>query len=83
MNEDSKHYLKPRCENCGTRIDRIYHPFKYKFQWDIPSYCPNCGEQISINKKQNLIDNEELRCLMYCIMFVAFLVVIGIISNFF
>lgn len=83
MRPRNKSYLRPRCEKCGTRIYRIYHPFKNYLWRDIPSHCPKCGEQISYYKKEHLIEREALGFLIGCIICIAFLIVVFIIFNYY
>lgn len=46
---------RPRCENCGRKIYPMSRPWSNvdHLLGDIPLHCPNCGEKISLQIKDN------------------------------
>ncbi|MFX1493240.1 MAG: hypothetical protein ACFFBZ_03055 [Promethearchaeota archaeon] len=75
MTLDKKILSKPRCDNCGARIFRTRGiPALYNLG-KVPSYCPRCGAQISVDKKNHLVRNEKLLWLLWCIIFNTIVIV--------
>ncbi|MFX1494207.1 MAG: hypothetical protein ACFFBZ_08000 [Promethearchaeota archaeon] len=70
---------RPRCENCGARIYRTRGIFKNYFWGEIPSHCPKCGEQISLDKKNHLREHDELIWLLWCVIFITIVIVVLVI----
>ncbi|MFX1455536.1 MAG: hypothetical protein ACFFDB_09210 [Promethearchaeota archaeon] len=82
MNSRKTGILRPRCNNCGKRIYLKYSPYKNYLFSDPPLYCPNCGEQFSVEKTKNLVEHEELiygisLIIVVIIIIVVFGVIIG------
>ena len=72
---------RPRCESCGAKIYPKVNPFiRANFLFgDLPSYCPNCGKEISNKKNAQVAKyNTNVYCL-WCIGFILFVVVVFII----
>jgi len=68
----------PRCDNCGFKLFSNYRPF-IRSIWlfgDIPSHCPNCGKEISIEKKEQY---DNFRSLLYLISCISFIAIISIV----
>ena len=80
MNSRKKGMFQPRCNNCGKRIYLKYSPYKNYVWSDPPSYCPNCGEKLSLEKKKDLVEHEEL---VYGITLIIVVIVIIIIFGVF
>ena len=75
MTLDKKILRKPRCDNCGARIFRTRGiPALYNLG-KVPSYCPRCGEQISVDKKKHLVRNEKLVWSVCCVIFSIIVIV--------
>jgi len=79
MRLGKKILLRPKCEHCGERIYRSHSPFSEYFWGKIPSHCPNCGKEISFDKKEYLIEHEALLCLLLFSVFITFFIVIMVI----
>ncbi|MFX0033576.1 MAG: hypothetical protein ACFE8E_08440 [Candidatus Hodarchaeota archaeon] len=79
MRENKKILYRPRCENCGNRLYRSHHPFRNYFWGTIPSHCPRCGKEVSLDQKNQLIKHEGLFCLLICSIFITFVIVVLII----
>jgi len=74
-------FKRPQCESCGAKIYPKVNPFiKANFLFgDLPSYCPNCGNEISNEKNAKVAKySRNLYCL-YCIGSTLFVVVLLII----
>ena len=68
----------PRCDYCGVKLFPNYRPF-IRSIWlfgDIPSHCPDCGKEISIEKKKQFDNFRSLLYLIYCI---SVIVIISIV----
>jgi hypothetical protein len=78
MRLEKKILLRPKCEHCGERIYRSRSPFSQYLGRKIPSHCPNCGKEISLDKKEYLIEHEALLCLLLCIVFITVILVIAL-----
>ena len=75
-----KHFKRPRCDNCGAKIYPKYKPFRQNI-WlsrDIPSYCPDCGMEITIEKKSQINEYRSLLWIIWCILFTVFIFIITI-----
>ena len=73
----------PRCDYCGARIYPKYMPFVRSI-WlfgSIPSYCPNCGKEISNQKKAQFDEFRSLIYLIWCISFIVFIIIVVIITQ--
>ena len=75
MTVDKKVLRKPRCDNCGARIFRTRGIPAFYNLGKVPSHCPRCGEQISIDKKNQLLRNEKLLWLLWCVIFTTIVIV--------
>jgi uncharacterized protein (DUF983 family) len=71
--------FQPRCPKCGKKIYLKYSPYREYVFRKPPSYCPNCGEELSVEKKKDLVEHEELVFGIFCILAVIFLIIIGVI----
>ena len=72
---------RPRCESCGAKIYPKTSPFiQANFLiGDLPSYCPNCGKEISNEKNAQVAKyNTNVYCL-WCIGFMLFVIIVLII----
>lgn len=70
-----KVFLRPKCEHCGERLYNIHGPFKEYFGGKVPSHCPKCGEKISLDKKNHLIEHDALLWLILCISVITIMIV--------
>ena len=63
----------PRCDNCGAKIWPQYKRFRRNsfFYGDIPSFCPNCGKEISNQKKAQFDDFRSFHFIIGCIMVIV------------
>lgn len=72
---------KPLCENCGRKV----HPAKSAMQRfdiilsEIPSYCPNCGAEISYTKKKQVDKYTDYLSILKCIPVIGFIILIIIL----
>ncbi len=76
-------FKRPRCESCGAKIYPKIKPFRKAnfFFGDLPSYCPNCGNEISNEKNAQVAKySTSIYCLL-CIGFILFVVVLVIILS--
>ena len=48
--------MRPRCEKCGKRIQRIPRRLIHFY----PDYCPSCGTKISLKQKSDLMYYETI-----------------------
>jgi DNA-directed RNA polymerase subunit RPC12/RpoP len=70
---------RPRCESCGNRLYRSHHPFRNYFWGTVPSHCPRCGKEVSLDQKNQLIEHEGLLWLQICGIVIIFVIVVLII----
>jgi predicted RNA-binding Zn-ribbon protein involved in translation (DUF1610 family) len=76
-------FKRPQCESCGAKIYPKIKPFRTAnfFFGDLPSYCPNCGNEISNEKNAQVAKySRNLYCLL-CIGFILFAVVLVVILS--
>jgi uncharacterized protein with PIN domain len=72
---------RPRCDYCGNKIYPKNKPFMRNsfFSGEIPSFCPDCGKEISYAKKTQLEEYNTkiyfICCLYFIIVFIAFVVI--------
>jgi len=79
MGSSVKTLSRPRCGNCGKRIFRPYSRFKNYMWRQIPSHCPYCGEELSFDKKERLVEYEEFLWMLLCLAVIIFFIVIAVI----
>ncbi|TFG19595.1 MAG: hypothetical protein EU533_06655 [Promethearchaeota archaeon] len=75
-----KRFKRPRCEHCGAKIFPKYRLFRQSI-WlsgEIPSYCPDCGMEITIEKKSQINEYRSLLWVIWCILFIVFIFIITI-----
>jgi len=74
-------FKRPRCENCGAKLFPKNKPFrKASFLFgDLPSYCPDCGKEITNQKKVQLDNYSTLIFSLWCISFISFVIVVLVI----
>ena len=82
-------YKRPRCDYCGTKLFPKNKPFSWRQpDWlfgEIPSHCPDCGKEVSNEKRAQLHEYCILIYCLWCIGFISFLIVAFVIfsnSNF-
>ncbi|MFX1499071.1 MAG: hypothetical protein ACFFBH_16260 [Promethearchaeota archaeon] len=68
---------RPRCDNCGKKIYPKSNPFiRSSFLFGkIPSYCPDCGKEISNEKKAQLDEYSTSIYAIWCLGFITFVVI--------
>ena len=71
-------FKRPRCESCGKKIYPKVNPFiRANFLFgDLPSYCPNCGKEISNEKNAQVAKYNAYLYGLWCIAFVTIVVII-------
>jgi uncharacterized protein (DUF983 family) len=63
--------MRPRCEKCGKRIQRIQRRLIHFY----PDYCPSCGAEISLKQKSFLIKYETIICIIAFIIFAIVMII--------
>jgi predicted amidophosphoribosyltransferase len=85
MRSDKKILERPRCKACGERLYKIQGPFRNYLWGKIPSHCPRCGAELSVNTKSRLQDHDEtlyfIGLLIFCIFIVFCVVMILIFTS--
>jgi predicted RNA-binding Zn-ribbon protein involved in translation (DUF1610 family) len=83
MSLKKKAYKRPQCESCGAKIYPKVKPFRRNniFFGDLPSYCPNCGNEISNEKNAQVANYGHLSYCLLCIGSIIFIVVVLIIFS--
>ena len=78
MSLNKMKFKRPRCERCGEKIYPKVSPFrKANFLFgDLPSYCPNCGKEISNEKNAQV---AEYGTNIYCIWCIAFILIVVVV----
>ena len=76
-------FKRPQCESCGAKIYFMTKPFRTAnvFFGDLPSYCPNCGNEISNKKNAQVADYSTFIYCLLCIGFILFVVIVVIILS--
>jgi hypothetical protein len=80
-------YKRPQCDNCGAKIYPKVKPFRLGFRYlnfsygDLPSYCPNCGNEISNEKNAQVANYDNSIYCVSCTGFILFIVVVLIIFS--
>ena len=74
-------FKRERCERCGEKIYPKVSPFrKANFLFgDLPSYCPNCGKEISNEKNAQVAKYSMYLYSLWCIGFISFVIIVVII----
>jgi uncharacterized protein (DUF983 family) len=57
--------MRPRCEKCGKRIQRIHRRLIHFY----PDYCPSCGTKIGLKQKSDLRYYETIVCIVVFTIF--------------
>ena len=76
-------FKRPTCESCGAKIYPKINPFitaNFLFG-DLPSYCPNCGKEISNEKNAQVAKYTRNVYGLWCILFLVFVIVVIIIFS--
>jgi len=83
MSLKKKKYIRPQCESCGAKIYPKVKPFRSAsfFFGDLPSYCPNCGKEISNEKNAQVAKYSGYLYCFLCIGTILFIVVVLIILS--
>lgn len=74
-------FKRPRCDNCGVKLFPKNKPFRtaaFLFG-DLPSYCPDCGKEISNEKRAQLDEYSTSIYSLWCIGFISFVIVVLVI----
>ncbi len=74
-------FKRPRCENCGVKFFPKNKPFReasFLFG-DLPIYCPDCGKEISNEKRAQLDEYSTKIYCLWCIWFISFVIVVLVI----
>ena len=85
MRLDKKILKRPRCKACGERLFQIHGFFSSTpSPGKIPSHCPQCGAELSLNIKNRLRAHDNfllgLRFLPLIGALIAFLIVVIVIN---
>ena len=70
---------RPRCENCGVKLFPKHKLFFREPSFlfgDLPIYCPDCGKEIS-NEKRAQLDEHSTK--IYCLWCISFVIVVLVI----
>ena len=76
---------RPRCENCNSKIFPKTNYWGGNLNYligDIPSYCPNCGHEISNAKRIRVEKHNDTICLIICCFGIAFFISVFTIIRF-
>lgn len=72
-----KKFKRPRCDNCGAKIYPKAKPFREN-NWlfgEIPSYCPDCGKELSNQKRAQLDEYKTLIYYIWCLVCIFFVII--------
>jgi len=83
MSVKKRQFKRPQCENCGAKIYPKIKPFRTAnfFFGDLPSYCPNCGNEISNEKNAQVANYSSFIYCLLCFGFILFVVTVIIILS--
>jgi len=78
-------YKRPRCDYCRTKLFPKNKPFSWRQpDWlfgEIPAHCPDCGKEVSNEKKAQLDEYCTLIFSLWCVGFISFVIVVLVIFS--